>query len=96
MAHFAEINEENIVTQVIVVHNNELLVDGEESETKGIDFFVIEADHRVGVIKKREQDVIYHDDYNNIKNLKFKDFLNLNNQINYIEAEQALRLISPL
>ena len=38
MAHFAEINEENIVTQVIVVHNNELLVDGEESETKGIDF----------------------------------------------------------
>ena len=38
MAHFAEINENNIVTQVIVVHNNELLVDGEESETKGIDF----------------------------------------------------------
>mgnify|MGYP003115474488 FL=1 len=38
MAHFAEINEENIVTQIIVVHNNELLVDGEESETKGIDF----------------------------------------------------------
>ena len=38
MAHFAEINEDNIVTQVIVVHNNELLVDGEESETKGIDF----------------------------------------------------------
>ena len=65
-------------------------------KTKGIDFFVIEADHGVGVIKKREQDVIYHDDYNNIKNLKFKDFLNLNNQINYIEAEQALKLISPL
>jgi len=38
MAHFAKINENNIVTQVIVVHNNELLVDGEESETKGIDF----------------------------------------------------------
>jgi hypothetical protein len=38
MAHFAEINENNIVTQVIVVHNNELLLDGEESETKGIDF----------------------------------------------------------
>ena len=38
MAHFAEINENYIVTQVIVVHNNELLVDGEESETKGIDF----------------------------------------------------------
>ena len=38
MAHFAEINEENIVTQVIVVHNNELLVGEEESEEKGIDF----------------------------------------------------------
>ena len=38
MAHFAEINEENIVTQVIVVHNNELLIEEEESEEKGIDF----------------------------------------------------------
>jgi|TARA_Y100000033_G_C2740897_1_gene108418 hypothetical protein len=38
MAHFAEIDENNIVKQVIVVHNNELLVDGVESETKGIDF----------------------------------------------------------
>tara|TARA_B100001939_G_C16928775_1_gene612981 strand:+ start:1749 stop:2114 length:366 start_codon:yes stop_codon:yes gene_type:complete len=38
MAHFAEINENNIVTNVIVVHNNELLIEGEESETKGIDF----------------------------------------------------------
>ncbi len=38
MAHFAEINENNIVTKVIVVHNNELLLEGEESETKGIDF----------------------------------------------------------
>jgi hypothetical protein len=38
MAHFAEIDENNIVTQVIVVNNNKLLLDGEESETKGIDF----------------------------------------------------------
>lgn len=38
MAHFAELNENNIVTKVIVVHNNELLLNGEESETKGIDF----------------------------------------------------------
>ncbi len=38
MAHFAEIDENNIVTRVIVVHNNELLVDDVESETKGIDF----------------------------------------------------------
>lgn len=38
MAHFAEINEDNIVTQVIVVHNNELLIGEDESEEKGIDF----------------------------------------------------------
>ena len=40
MAHFAELDETNIVKQVIVVHNNELLDDGKESEQKGIDFCV--------------------------------------------------------
>lgn len=38
MAHFAQLNESNQVTQVIVVHNNELLVYGVESEQAGIDF----------------------------------------------------------
>lgn len=38
MAHFAELDENNIVKQVIVVHNNELLDNGVESETKGIAF----------------------------------------------------------
>ena len=38
MAHFAQLDMDNVVTQVIVVHNNELLVNGEESETKGIEF----------------------------------------------------------
>lgn len=38
MAHFAELDETNIVKQVIVVHNNELLVNGVESEAKGIEF----------------------------------------------------------
>jgi hypothetical protein len=39
MAHFAELDENNIVTQVIVVNNAELLDDsGNESEKKGIDF----------------------------------------------------------
>jgi hypothetical protein len=37
MAHFAKI-ENGIVTSVIVVHNNELLVDGVETEQKGIQF----------------------------------------------------------
>ena len=38
MAHFAKLNQENIVIAVNIVHNNELLVDGVESEQKGIDF----------------------------------------------------------
>ena len=41
MAHFAELDESNIVTRVIVVHNNELLDEnGNESEQKGIDFCI--------------------------------------------------------
>lgn len=39
MAHFAELDENNIVTNVIVIHNNELLdKNGNELEQKGIDF----------------------------------------------------------
>jgi hypothetical protein len=37
MAHFAQI-ENGIVTNIIVVHNNELLVDGIENEQKGRQF----------------------------------------------------------
>jgi len=40
MAHFAELDDKNIVQRVIVVHNNELLINGVESEQKGIDFCV--------------------------------------------------------
>lgn len=38
MAHFAKLDESNIVTEVIVVHNNELLDNGVELEAKGIAF----------------------------------------------------------
>jgi len=39
MAHFAELDENNVVTKVIVVHNNELLDDeGQENEAKGVEF----------------------------------------------------------
>lgn len=39
MAHFAKLDENNIVLEVHVVHNNELLDEnGQESEQKGIDF----------------------------------------------------------
>jgi hypothetical protein len=37
MAHFAQI-ENGTVVNVIVVHNNELLIDGIEQEQKGIEF----------------------------------------------------------
>ena len=38
MAHFAEIDEKNIVKRVIVINNEELMIDGVESELKGINF----------------------------------------------------------
>ena len=38
MAHFAQLNEQNIVTQVIVVANVELLENDIENEAKGIAF----------------------------------------------------------
>ena len=38
MASFAKLNLENIVEQVISIHNNELLNNGIESEAKGVIF----------------------------------------------------------
>lgn len=38
MAHFAQLDENNVVMQVVVVHNNELLDNGVESEAKGVAF----------------------------------------------------------
>lgn len=38
MAHFAQLDENNTVLQVIVVNNNELMDNGQESESKGIAF----------------------------------------------------------
>jgi hypothetical protein len=40
MAHFAKLDENNVVLEVLIVNNNELLQDGVESETKGIQFLV--------------------------------------------------------
>ena len=40
MAHFAKLDENNVVLAVNAVHNNELLQDGVESEAKGIQFLV--------------------------------------------------------
>ena len=38
MAHFAQLDDAGTVLQVIVVHNNELLNNGVESEAKGVSF----------------------------------------------------------
>jgi hypothetical protein len=38
MAHFAQLDSSNLVTQVIVVHNNECQINGVESEEAGIAF----------------------------------------------------------
>jgi hypothetical protein len=40
MAHFAKLDENNVVIQVHSVHNNELLQGGVESEAKGIQFLI--------------------------------------------------------
>ena len=65
----------------------------ELSKTKGVDFFVINADMGIGVLKKKEENIIYYDDFENLKNLKFKDFLNLNENIKYIDPKEAFKLI---
>jgi hypothetical protein len=47
MAHFVKLNDNNIIEQVIVVHNNELLDEtGNESEQKGIDFCIAHYEGR--------------------------------------------------
>jgi hypothetical protein len=38
MAHFAELNEDNVVLRVVVVGNEMLLENGQESEAKGVAF----------------------------------------------------------
>ena len=38
MAHFAQLDENNVVTQVIVVHNNDCQINGVESEEAGVVF----------------------------------------------------------
>ncbi len=60
MAHFAEINEDNIVTQVIVINNNELLIGEEELEEKGIDFCESLFGHRNWVQTSYNSNIRYN------------------------------------
>ena len=47
----------------------------------------------VGILKKKEDSVNYYDDFKNLKDLKFKDFLDLNKSINYIDPEEGMKII---
>jgi hypothetical protein len=40
MAHFAKLDENNVVLEVNVVNNNDILQDGVESEDKGLQFLI--------------------------------------------------------
>lgn len=46
MAHFAELDEAGVVTNVVVVANVELIDNGTESEAKGLDFLERLYGHR--------------------------------------------------
>lgn len=45
MAHFAKLDENNVVVDVLIVSNDDLLVNGVESEAKGIEFLVALTGH---------------------------------------------------
>jgi hypothetical protein len=46
MAHFAELDENNVVIGVLVVNNDVITIDGEESELAGINFLDSIYGHR--------------------------------------------------
>ena len=68
MAYFAKLNSNNIVEQVISVHNNELLDNGIESEAKGIAFCksLYGQDTNWKQTSYNTKDGKYHDQINNI------------------------------
>ena len=47
----------------------------------------------VGVLKKKEKDIIYYDNFENSKNLKFRNFIDINENVKYIDSEEALKFI---
>ena len=62
----------------------------ELSKTSGIDFKVILADHGIGMLKKIDDNVKYFsEDVEKLRNLRFKDFLQLNANVNYENADLA-------
>ena len=66
----------------------------ELNKTNGINFSVIIADHGVGVIKKEDKEVIYFDNYSNLINLQFSDYLKKIDEINFLNPREAFEIIS--
>ena len=66
----------------------------ELNKTIGIDFNVIIADHGIGMIKKKDKKINYFDDFSNLSKLEFSDFLKKISEIKFLEAKEAIKLIS--
>jgi hypothetical protein len=66
----------------------------ELAKTEGINFFVILDDFGIGVVQKTSNNVILNDQKFFLKDLRFKDFLNIDNSIKYISSEEVIDLLS--
>jgi hypothetical protein len=66
MAHYAKLNQENVVVEVIVISNSDELENGQESEAKGVAFCQALTGHQYwkktsynGTIRKRYAGIGY-------------------------------------
>ena len=66
----------------------------ELARTEGINFFIILAETGIGVVQKTSENVILNDQEYFLKDLRFVDFINIDNPIKYISSEEAIDLLS--
>jgi hypothetical protein len=88
---------ENFSNQVKIDHGGEWTGDVwkvglELMETNNVDFFVVKADHGIGVVQKKGL-VQLNNKIDHLKDLRFKDFLPLSNKINYLSAEDSISVL---
>ena len=65
----------------------------EDAKTDGIEFKVILADHGVGMVRKINDNINYSEDKEKLKHLRFKNFLELNENVHYQNADLAYEKI---
>ena len=85
--------EENVPRLQTMWTGDTWKVSHELNKTKGIKFNVIFADHGIGVIKKIDNNVKYFDDYKNLIDLRFTDFLKKINELNFVNYKDAFKII---